>query len=241
MYSLTISCFSGSYGCYIVPYLLEDILVVDIDTVVSGVEDIAKQGHGTAGLFVDQLWDFLGLLGLGNGVFPTLDESLHLLVELCPLRLPSADVRTITPKFLLDALDKLFQTGSLSLFLIFDETGNFVIEEHQYHKASSQTQLGCRSRPLVEIGSLTACTNSSTAAVSGWSVRCLRPGGSGSLVALEMGVEFLLVASYLFQVFFVRAVLSTQVKMVQESITLRAYICKPWALSPGISLRTLPR
>ena len=73
----------GGYECYIVPYLLEDILVVDIDTVVSGVEDIAKQGHGTAGLFVDQLWDFLGLLGLGNGVFPTLDESLHLLVELC--------------------------------------------------------------------------------------------------------------------------------------------------------------
>ena len=46
--------------------------VVHVDTIVSGIEKITKQGHCTAFLLKAQLWSVCCLLYFRDGFFPTL-------------------------------------------------------------------------------------------------------------------------------------------------------------------------
>ena len=107
-------------------------------------------------------------------------------------RLPSATVRTMTPKFLgLMLISSCLRRARSSLDLIFCDTETLSLKgintRYLPAKESSEVSLG----PLVEIGSFTICTTTSCPTLS---VLDTVPSfsRSGSMVALVIGLSFFL-------------------------------------------------
>ena len=63
-----------SHGC---AYLL----IVYVDVLVGGIEQVAHHGHSPACFLKHQLWQLLTLLYLGDGIVPSLHENFHFGVE----------------------------------------------------------------------------------------------------------------------------------------------------------------
>ena len=103
------SLFRG-YHCHVVFYFLTNLLVVDVDVFVSGVEEISQHGHGPARLFIDELWTALCLLCLVDGALPSAGEHFHLSVELCHSLAFGDGAHDDSTILWLDALDELFQS-----------------------------------------------------------------------------------------------------------------------------------
>ena len=73
--------FVGRNHRYIVFHLVVDRLVVYIDVLVSGVEQVSYQGHCSSCFLKDKLWALLCFLNLCECFFPTLVENFHLHVQ----------------------------------------------------------------------------------------------------------------------------------------------------------------
>ena len=63
-------------------YFFADFLVVDINILVGGVEEVTQHGYGSSCFLIDELWSFLGFLHFLECVLPSLDEHLELSIEL---------------------------------------------------------------------------------------------------------------------------------------------------------------
>ena len=105
---------------------------------------------------------------------------------------PSAEVLTITPKFFgLMLCTSCFSLVRSSPFLIFDDTETFSWKGMSTIYLPAKLRSHVSRGPLVEIGSLTTCTNTSCPTFSTF---CTLPSflSSGSRVALVMGKSFFL-------------------------------------------------
>ena len=76
-------CFFGCNHLDIFPYLFVDGVIVDMDAVIGGVEQVAQHGHCPARFFAHQLWAFCCFLELGNGIVPFFYQSFELVVQFC--------------------------------------------------------------------------------------------------------------------------------------------------------------
>ena len=87
--------------------------VVDVNAVVRGIEQIAKQCHSPAFLLKTNLRAFGGFLNFRDGVFPAFQQDFQLCIEFGSLFAFSHRTHDDTEVLRLDALDELFQSATL--------------------------------------------------------------------------------------------------------------------------------
>ena len=120
----------GGYQTNIVLHLIVDVVVVDVNAVIGGVEDVAQQCYGTTGFLETQLGSLGGLLGLGDTIFPALHQHLHLCVQLRHTLAFGRCTNNNTEVLGADALNKLFQTGTFLAFLDFRRNRDLIPKGH---------------------------------------------------------------------------------------------------------------
>ena len=97
----------------VVAYLIVCVVVVYVYGFVRRVEEVAQHSYGAAILFVDEHGGLVGFLYLDDGVIPLLDKDLHLCIELSHALTFGYGTYDDPEVLGLDALDELFESGTL--------------------------------------------------------------------------------------------------------------------------------
>ena len=215
--------FVWGYQAHIVFHLFIYGLVVHVDAVVSGVEQVAQQRHGPAGLLIYDLRSLCGLLYFGDGILPSFDERLELIVQLGHSfsfgRCSDDDAHV----FGFDALEQLFQPGPFFALLDFRRYGDLVVEGHEHDITSREAQLAGQAGALGRDGFLHHLHEYLLSLVQ----RVLHASvllQVGQFAGFADGEEVFAVAHHLFQVFLIRAELGAEVEVVQEGVFRVAYV-----------------
>ena len=133
---------------YVFLHLVEHLLVVDVDVLVRWVKQVAQKCYHSACLLVDELRSCLCLLYLCNGILPSLQEDFQFGVEFCHSLSLSHSPYNNAHVLGLDALDELFQSGSLFAAFNFRRNRNFIVEWYQDQVSACKTQFGRKSWPF---------------------------------------------------------------------------------------------
>ena len=208
--------------CYqpkVVPDFLVDAAVVDVNAVIGRIEQVAKQGDGAAFLLKAHLWALCRLLYLRDGFLPAFQKNLHLGIKLCCTLAFSHRTHDDAEVLGLDALDELFESGAL--FATFDlrRDGNTILEGYQHDVTACETEFARQAWTFRVDRLLDDLYEYFLSYLE-------RVGDAAVLLELGLdvsflnGVELLAVADYLFQVFFVRVELRTQVEIMQKGHAL---------------------
>ena len=120
----------GGNECDVVAHFFVDFPVVDVDAFKRGIEEVAKQSHGAAGLFVNErrLVGGVAVLNLGHGSIPTREEDAQFLVELCHSPSFGYGANDDAETFGLDAVHELLETCSLGIAFDFSGDADLVGE-----------------------------------------------------------------------------------------------------------------
>ena len=131
-------------------------------------------------------------------------------------------------------MNELFETGTLFATFDLGGYGHAVLKGNQHEVTAREAEFACQSWTLGIDGFLDDLHEQFLA-----DFKCV--GDASVLLQLRLdgslldGVEFLTVAYYLFQVFFVGEELTSQVKIVQEGDALSSYIDEA-GVEPGHQL-----
>ena len=123
----------GCNQCHVVLDFVENGFVVHVDVFERGVEQVAQQSHGAAGLFVNQGRVFGGLLHFGDGVIPVFQQHFKLSVELGYPFTFGYGADDDAEVLRLDAHQQLLEAGALFARFNLLGHGNLVVEgdEHE--------------------------------------------------------------------------------------------------------------
>ena len=210
---------------HIALYLFEDLFVVHINILVAGIEKVAQHGNGSSGLLIYELWSVLGLLHFHDGIHPTLIKDLQFRVEFCHPFSFRHGAYNDTAILRLDAVDELFESGSLFSALYLGRNIHLITKRYQHEipacktKFTGQSWSLCRNRLFDNLHQnlLANCQGLLYAAVF------LQVRKTGCLVKRH---QLLPVTLHLFEVLGIRVELIAEVKKMQESVALIPYINK---------------
>ena len=199
----------------VVPDVLINTAVVDVNAVIGRIEQITKQGYSAAFLLKAYLWALGGFLYLRDAILPAFQKNLHLGIKLCCTLAFSHRTHDDTEVLGLDALDELFQSAALFAALDFRGNGNAVFKGYQHQVSACEAEFACQARTFRVDRLLDNLYEHFLSHLE---------GGGDAAVFLEFGldvsflnrVELLAVAHDLFQVFIVRVELSPQVEKMQK-------------------------
>ena len=110
--------FLGSYERDVVSYFFVDVVVVHVNALIRRVEQVAQKSHSSSRFLEHQLWTLLCLLDFLDDFLPAASEHFQLSIEFSYTLAFGYGSDDDSAVLRLDAVDELFQAGSL--FSAFD-------------------------------------------------------------------------------------------------------------------------
>ena len=138
--------FFRGYKRHVVFYFLINIFVVDVDVLITWVEQVSQKRYGTAGFFKHKLGSFLRLLHLCYGVLPALGKHLQLSIQFSHSLTFGYRSHNNSTVLRLNAMYKLLESCSLFSRLYFGRYRDLVAEWHKHKISSGKRDFACQSR-----------------------------------------------------------------------------------------------
>ena len=132
----------------VVPNLVEDAWVVDVDVLVSGIEEVSQECHCAACLFVAECGQLLGLLHLLDGFFPSFQQQHQFLVKLLYSFAFGDGANDDAEVLGLDTLDDLLEACALGAGFDFGADVYFLREGDENEEASGKSNLASEAWSL---------------------------------------------------------------------------------------------
>ena len=111
-----------------------------MDAFKRGIEEVAKQSHGAAGLFVNErrLVGGVAVLNLGHGSIPTREEDAQFLIEFGNTTSFGDGANDDTESFGLDAVHELLEARTLGIALDFGRNADLIGEGNEYEVTTGE-------------------------------------------------------------------------------------------------------
>ena len=192
----------GHLRCYeldVVVDFVVDAGIVDVDVLIGGIEEVAQECYGAAGLLIAEAGQVFGFLGACDGIFPALQQHHELAVQLCHALALGHRAHDDAEVLGLDLLDELFEACTLGAGLDLGADVYLVCEGHEHQEAAGEGDLTRQAGTLRGDGLLDDLYEKLLAQLQGV-LHAAFLGQFGLNRGLGDGEEVLLVAAYLLEI-----------------------------------------
>ena len=207
-------------------HFFKDVTVVDIDILKGWIQQVSKQCHGSACLFVGQEGQFLRLLSCGahflDDAFPSFHQHLQLVVQFSHSLsfCHSSDDDAEAVRF--DVSHELLETCSLGRRFDFGGYRDFVCEGNEHEETSCEGELTSEARAFCVDGFLDDLNEEFLSDLE----RVLNAPFSVEVRFFENFLERDILGTIpeQFKIFLKCVIAGSQVKIVQEGVAFKPYV-----------------
>ena len=221
----------GSDERHVVAYLFVGALFVHPYVLEGGAEEVSQQAYGASALLIDEGGEVLGLLCLLQGVFPALDQYLHLLIQLGGFLAFGHCAYDDAAVLGLDAGDDGFQPVALGRRFDFCGDVDLILEGNQHEESARKRDLAGQSGSFGGDG-LFDDLHQHFLSLRQRGLHAAVFGQVGQVLCFGVGEQVFAVGEDLLQIFGVGGEVGAQIEVVDKGVLLVAHVDKgriqPW-------------